>query len=152
MLASAGEYRTAIELAPDSWEFQSLTAEPDESARQPSISLDEGKPLPRQPPELRYADHKASFQFRGTAGEAYETVGEEFGVRVIFDQDFDADRTVRADLSECSFGCAMRVLGAITGSLQCLWTVTSCCSQPTMAESGPSWRRLRSRRFPSMEH
>ena len=116
MLASAGEYRTAIELAPDSWEFQSLTAEPDESARQPSISLDEGKPLPRQPPELRYADHKASFQFRGTAGEAYETVGEEFGVRVIFDQDFDADRTVRADLSECSFGCAMRVLGAITGS------------------------------------
>ncbi len=116
LLAAAGEYRTAIELAPDSWEFQSLIAEPDDDARPPVISVEAAKPLPRQPATLDYSDHKASFQFRGTAGEAYETVGEEFGVRVIFDQDFNPDHSVRADLSECGFGCAMRALGAITGS------------------------------------
>ena len=116
LLAAAGEYRTAIELAPDSWEFQSLIAEPDDDARPPVISVEAAKPLPRQPATLDYSDHKASFQFRGTAGEAYETVGEEFGVRVIFDQDFNPDRSVRADLSECGFSCAMRALGAITGS------------------------------------
>lgn len=117
LLAAAGEYRTAIELAPDSWEFQSLISEPDEDTRPPAVSVEAARPLPRQPAELVYSDQEASFQFRGTAGEAYEAVGEEFGVRVVFDRDFDPDSSVRADLSECDFGCAMRTLGAITGSL-----------------------------------
>ena len=117
LLAAAGEYRTAIQLAPDSWEFQSLMSEADEGDRPASVSVEAAKPLPRQPAELVYAGHRTAFQFRGTAGEAYEAVGEEFGVRVVFDRDFDPDRSVRADLSECDFGCAMRALGAITGSL-----------------------------------
>ena len=117
LLAAAGEYRTAIELAPDSWEFQSLISEPDEDTRPPAVSVEAARPLPRQPAELVYSDQEASFQFRGTAGEAYEAVGEEFGVRVVFDRDFDPDSSVRADLSECDFDCAMRALGAITGSL-----------------------------------
>ena len=117
LLAAAGEYRTAIELAPDSWEFQSLISEPGEGSEAPLISVEESKRLPRQPAELIFSGHQAAFQFRGTVGEAYEAVGEEFGVRVIFDPDFEPDRSVRADLSECSFGCAMRALGAVTGSL-----------------------------------
>lgn len=117
LLAAAGEYRTAIQLAPDSWEFQSLISEPDAGTRPPLVSVEAAKPLPRQPAELVYSGHKASFQFRGSVGEAYEAMGEEFGVRVVFDRDFDPDRSVRADLSECDFTCAMRALGAVTGSL-----------------------------------
>ncbi len=104
-------------MAPDSWEFQSLSADAQEPEPAAKITLTQRQPLPRQPPRLKYAAHEASFRFRESVREAYEAVGDEFGVRVIFDEDFDADAGTRADLAECGFPCAMRILGELSRSI-----------------------------------
>ena len=114
LLAAAGEYRTAIEMAPDSWEFESLAAATDD----PAAVEPAGPPAPRptQPPTLRYSDHKAAFRFRGQIEEAYRQVAAEFGVEVVFAEKFDTSRPVRADLTECDLPCALRVLGEVSKS------------------------------------
>ncbi len=117
LLAAAGRHRAALDMAPDSWEFQSLSADAQEPEPAAKITLTQRQPLPRQPPRLKYAAHEASFRFRESVREAYEAVGDEFGVRVIFDEDFDADAGTRADLAECGFPCAMRILGELSRSI-----------------------------------
>lgn len=115
LLAAAGEYRTAIEMAPDSWEFESLAGETDP----PPVAVDfaaRPEPRPTQPPTLRYSDHQAAFRFRGQIGEAYRQVAAEFGIEVLFEEEFDAGRPVRADLTECDLPCALRLLGEISKS------------------------------------
>lgn len=115
LLAAAGEYRTAIEMAPDSWEFESLAGST--GAPLVAVELDEPpKPRPTEPPTLRYSDHDATFRFRGQIGEAYQQVATEFGVEVLFEDEFDTSRPVRADLTECDLPCALRALGEISKS------------------------------------
>ena len=117
LLASAGQYRAALSLAPDSWEFRSLPEAEDEMARAATITVDRNRPRPRQPPTLRYAQHEAAFRFRDSMRQAYEEVAQEFGVRVTFHEDFSGDAPIRADLTECGFRCAMRVLGVLGESI-----------------------------------
>ena len=117
LLAAAGRHRTALALAPDSWEFQSLSAAEEEAVPAATITVNRDRPQPRQPATLRYAQHEAAFRFRDSIREAYEEVAQEFGIRVVFDEDFDGDTPIRADLSECGFRCAMRVLGTLGKSM-----------------------------------
>lgn len=117
LMAVAGEHRTAIRMAPDSWEFQHL---PGDTGVKPSGTEPPPtnfSPRPRQPVRLRFRGHQASFRFRGTVREAYEEIAGEFGLRVLFHEDLDTDRRVRADLSECDFRCAMRALGAVSNAV-----------------------------------
>lgn len=115
LLAAAGEYRTAIEMAPDSWEFESLAGASDA----PPAAVDPtAAPEPRltEPPTLSYSGHDAAFRFRGQIGEAYRQVATEFGIEILFAEEFDTSRPVRADLDECDLPCALRVLGEISKS------------------------------------
>lgn len=73
--------------------------------------------LPSQPVRFRYRGHRASFRFRGTVREAYEEIAGEFGLRVVFHEDLDAERQIRADLTECDFPCAMRVMGVLGSAI-----------------------------------
>ena len=113
LLAAAGEHRAALEMAPDSWEFRSLAPEPARGPPPPAVSMRGDPRLPAAPPQLRYARRRTSFRFRGTLREAFLEAAEEFGVRVVFDRDYDGERPVRADLTECDFPCAVRALGEI---------------------------------------
>ena len=117
LLAAAGEHRMALELAPDSWEFESLSSRDRGPVQQPAISTSPARPAPTEPEKLNYLDHRSSFRFRGTLREAYVEAAEEFGIRVVFDEDFDGDRTIRADLTECDFRCVVRALGEIGTTL-----------------------------------
>ncbi len=110
LLAAAGEYRTALELAPDSWEFARLVGEPREPAPVPQVTI-RAEPRYKEPVRLRFAGHSAGFRFRSSLREAYEEVAVEFGVRVLFDDEFDGDHRIRADLDECGLRCALRALG-----------------------------------------
>ncbi len=117
LLAAAGEYRSAIEMAPDSWEFQRLPGK-DSAAIEVAEDPAAGSGLvPSQPTRLQYSDHETSFSFRGTVRDAYEDAAEEFGVRVVFHEDIESDRVIRADLAECDFHCVMRALGALSKSV-----------------------------------
>ena len=115
LLAAAGEYRTAIEMAPDSWEFESLAGSTDPPPAAADVAA-RPKAQPTQPPTLRYSNHDAAFHFRGQIGEAYRQVANEFGIEVLFGEDFDTGRPVRADLTECDLPCALRALGEISKS------------------------------------
>ncbi len=113
LLAAAGEHRAAIEMAPDSWEFERLAGERRNAGDAGAAPAPGRTPAITRPRRLRYAGHAASFQFRGSLREAYAEAVAEFGVRVVFHEDFDADRRIRADLSECGFLCVMRALGEL---------------------------------------
>ena len=117
LLASAGQYRTALALAPDSWEFRSLSRAEVATVPAATITVDRSRPRPRQPPTLRYSSHEAAFRFRDSIRQAYEEVAQEFGVRITLHEDFSGDAPIRADLTECGFRCAMRVLGILGESL-----------------------------------
>ncbi len=117
LLAAAGRYQTALALAPDSWEFQSLSETGEETAPAATITVNRDRPQPRQPATLRYGQHEAAFRFRDSIRQAYEEVAREFGVHAVFTEDFDGDTLIRADLSECGFRCAMRILGALGKSI-----------------------------------
>ncbi|MYB51545.1 MAG: hypothetical protein F4X77_05005 [Acidobacteriia bacterium] len=117
LLAAAGRYQTALALAPDSWEFRSLSETGEETAPAATITVNRDGPQPRQPATLRYARHETEFRFRDSILQAYEEVAQEFGVHAIFAEDFEGDVSIRADLSECGFRCAMRILGALGKSI-----------------------------------
>ncbi len=113
-MAAAGEYRAAIEMAPDSWEFERLPGEDRATAEVSEPAVARFRSMPTRPKRLQYSDHRASFKFRGTVGEAYEEAAGEFGLRVLFHEDVDTDQPIRADLSECDFPCAIRAIGALS--------------------------------------
>ena len=67
-----------------------------------------------QPPvRLQPADKTTSFDLKDKVSVVYEKVAEEFGLGVIFDSDFDADRDIRLILDDCDFTEAIRVLNEI---------------------------------------
>ena len=117
LLAAAGRHRAALALAPDSWELPPLSQPAQVTTPAADISIDSNRPRLAGPAALRYAGHKASFRFRDSIGQAYEEAAREFGLRVVFDKDFDGNTPIRADLSGCGFRCAMRVLGALGKSV-----------------------------------
>ncbi len=117
LLAAAGEHRQALEVAPDSWEFRALSIEDREPGRTAVVATPLEERRFRAPAVLRYRDHATSFRFRGPLREAYEEAAAEFGVRLIFDKDFDGDQPIRADLTDCDFRCVTRALGEIGKSV-----------------------------------
>ena len=117
LLAAAGEHRQALEVAPESWEFRSLSREDREPGRTAVVAPPFEERRFRAPTVLRYRDHATSFRFRGPIRDAYEEAAAEFGVRLIFDKDFDGDQHIRANLTDCDFRCVTRALGNIGKSV-----------------------------------
>lgn len=117
LLALAGWYRPAIEMAPDSWKYARHPDGGIPASETPDVRVTRTGPLPARPARLDYSRHEASFRFRGSLREAYEGVAEEFGVRVLFHADFEGDRTFRGDLEECDFPCVMRILAQVGKTL-----------------------------------
>lgn len=116
-LALAGQHRAALLLSADSLLGKEVETASDAGYAGTANASSEQLLAYRGPAKLRYAGHQVALRLRGTLEEAYERVAEEFGLRVIFDESFDGSRPVRADLSECDFACAMRVLGALGSSV-----------------------------------
>ncbi len=116
LLAAAGAYGAAIEVDPGSREFEVLRWGSEDAGRPHPTGPAAPLPQPTEPPVVSYKDHQSAFRLRGTLHEAYEEVAREFGVRLRFHTDFEGEDPVRADLSECGFLCAIRVLGEIGGA------------------------------------
>ncbi len=112
LIASTGDYRTAVAIAPAAAGLQHLAVETQEEPSSPRIAVNNVEPERKlkEPARLKPDDHATAFRFRGTLREAYEQVAEEFGLEAIFDQEFDGDEKVRVDLSDCDFSCVMLAL------------------------------------------
>lgn len=117
LMAASGEHHAAIQMAPDSWEFERLSEEVPPATDGSASIIARGHRVPRQPARLSFRDHRASFRFRSTVLEAYEAVAREFGVRVRLHDDVDGDRPIRATLSDCDLRCATRAIGALSKSV-----------------------------------
>ncbi len=119
LVASAGDYRTALAMAPAAAGLQRLAAEPKDEPAVPRIAVSSGQAERKlkEPVRLEPDDRAATFRFRGTLGEAYKRVAEEFGLEVIFDKEFEGDERVRADLFDCDFSCVMSALREIGRTL-----------------------------------
>ena len=65
------------------------------------------------PVALRPSRKAASFSVKGTALAAYEAVAREFGLKVIFDSDFDRGKKLRFELADADFAESVTVLNDI---------------------------------------
>ncbi len=109
MVASSGDYRTAIAMAPSAAGLQNLVPETEAEPERARITVTNEEPerVLKGPVDLKPEDHVSVFRFRGTLAEAYEQIAEEFGLDVIFDEEFDGEQEVRVDLFDCDFRCVM---------------------------------------------
>lgn len=119
LIASTGDYRTAIAAAPAAAGLQRLAAQMQDEPAGAYLAFAQGEPerKMKDPARLKPDDHSASFRFRGTLGEAYEQAAGEFGLEVVFDEDFDSGGQIRVDLSDCDFSCVMLALGDVGRTL-----------------------------------
>jgi Flp pilus assembly secretin CpaC len=72
-------------------------------------------------PRLKLRPGRHSFDFRGDAQNAYEQVGQAFGVKAVFDPDL-VSRPIRMQLDSVDFNTAVSLLGSTTGTF---WTPIS---------------------------
>jgi len=110
MVASTGDFRTAIAMAPAAPGLQNLF--PEASTDEPleariTVTNEAPERVLKGPVQLKPKDHISVFRFRGSIAEAYEEIAEEFGLDVIFDEEFDGEKEVRVDLFDCDFRCVM---------------------------------------------
>ena len=136
LLALTGQHRAAMEMIPDSWEYPRDQDKTGPASSEDTVAV--ARPLPQitQPARLRYSGHEASFRFRGTVREAYEAVAEEFGVRVLFHEDFEGERTLRGGLDGADFPSVMRILAQVGRTL----TVPLDSQTLLVADDDPSIR------------
>lgn len=81
------------------------------------IAPDRRKPIPiTEPVELEPENKRADFAFKGKASEAYEALAEEFGLRVIMDEDFKGDEVIDAELEFTDFAHAVVLLNDLSGA------------------------------------
>lgn len=74
---------------------------------------------PRQitePVELEPENIRIDFAFKGKVSDAYEALGEEFGLRVILDEDFKGDQEIDAELEFTDFAHAVVLLNDLSGA------------------------------------
>jgi hypothetical protein len=75
---------------------------------------DARKPLP--PPEFKGLPGNQSFDLRGDARQLFEQVAKAFGLRVVFDEGYQASPAKRFQLEDAGYTEAFRALEAATGS------------------------------------
>lgn len=81
------------------------------------IAPDRRKPIQiTEPVELEPENKRADFAFKGKASEAYEALAEEFGLRVIMDEDFKGDEVIDAELDFTDFAHAVVLLNDLSGA------------------------------------
>ncbi len=86
----------------------------------PAESTGAGRLAPRQlraPIEISPQTKRTSFKLKGSLRTLYETVLGEFGIDVLFDQDFDGDREARFQLDECDFEQAILALNDVAKAI-----------------------------------
>ena len=118
LLASSGQHQLALKMATSGWEFQSLSdAFQNRDQTEPTVNVTHPRPRYKEPVVLQYDKQPRSFRLRGKLREVYESVAEEFGIRVIFDESFNDIESIKVDLEDCGFPCVMRVLGEVGGTV-----------------------------------
>ena len=117
-LAAFGRFDAALALEPhNSYLLARVRAE----GGTPSAELTEATKPPRRqlrpPIEIEHQAKRTSFQLKGSPRTLYETVLGEFGIDVLFDQDFDGDSEVRFKLDDCDFQQAILALNHIANAI-----------------------------------
>jgi len=84
----------------------------------PEPEIDDGPPPPdlREPVRLDPENIRRDFRFDATAQEVWERLADAFGLRVIFDDDYRADRELRFELDHVDFAQAAFALGEASKS------------------------------------
>ena len=117
-LAAFGQLDAALALEPHN---SYLLARTHAEGGTPSADLTEAiEPPPRQlrpPIEIEPQRKRTSFKLKGSLRTLYETVLREFGIDVLFDQDFDGDGEVRFKLDDCDFQQAILALNHIANAI-----------------------------------
>ena len=117
-LAAFGRLDAALALEPHN---SYLLAEAHAESGTPSAELAEATKPPlrqlRPPIEIEHQAKRTSFKLKGSLRTLYETVLREFGIDVLFDQDFDGDSEVRFTLDDCDFQQAILALNHIANAI-----------------------------------
>ena len=117
-LAAFGQLDAALALEPHN---SYLLAEARAESGTPSAELAEATKTPlrqlRPPIEIEHRAKRTSFKLKGSLRTLYETVLREFGIDVLFDQDFDGDSEVRFKLDDCDFQQAILALNHIANAI-----------------------------------
>ena len=156
-LAALGSYQAAAAVdAAQSYLLQGASATADK-ARGDAASPVELRAMRTQrrllpPVELRPSQKSSSFRLNESVGETYEAVAREFGLKVIFDSDFDREKEVGFELDEVDFTQAVRVLNDVARTIVVPLNPGDFFSSPrTPPRNEPNsnpWRRP-SFRFPT---
>ena len=120
-LAALGSYQAAAAVdAAQSYLLQGATAagedRQDASASSDLYAMRTQKRL-MPPVELRPSPKDSSFRLNESVGETYQAVAREFGLKVIFDSDFDREKEVGFELDEVDFTAAVRVLNDVARAI-----------------------------------
>ncbi len=121
-LAALGSYQAAAAIdAAQSYLLQGASETADEDPADVA-SLVELRAMRAQrrlmpPVELRPSKKNSSFRLNESVGETYEAVAREFGLKVIFDSDFDREKEVGFELDEVDFTEAVRVLNDVARAI-----------------------------------
>ena len=121
-LAALGSYQAAAAVdAAQSYLLQgaSETADKDRADAASSVELRAMRAQRRlmPPVELRPSKKTSSFRIKKSVGETYEAVAREFGLKVIFDSDFDRGKEIGFALDEADFVEAVRVLNDVARAI-----------------------------------
>ena len=121
-LAALGSYQAAAAVdAAQSYLLQGAAATADAKSADTASPVElramraERRLMP--PVELHPREKKSSFRVNESAGETYEAVAREFGLKVIFDSDFDREKEVGFELDQVDFTQAVRALNDIARAI-----------------------------------
>ena len=121
-LAALGSYQAAAAVdAAQSYLLQGAAATADAKSADTASPVElramraERRLMP--PVELHPSEKKSSFRVNESAGETYEAVAREFGLKVIFDSDFDRGKEVGFELDQVDFTQAVRALNDIARAI-----------------------------------
>ena len=64
--------------------------------------------------ELASHEHKSSFRVTGSVEKCYRAIAREFGLKVVFDSDFEKEKTVILNLDGANFKSSIRSLNEIS--------------------------------------
>lgn len=132
-IAAAGEFHTALELDPgNQFALERLL---DATHVPPTMEIKHAEPAPEEV-SLHPKAGKKTMRFSTSARGAYTTIGQTFGISVVFDSS-TPNRRVDLDLDAVTFEQAMNTVGLVTGSF---WTPISS-NQVLVAADNPAKRQ-----------
>ena len=116
-LAGLGDFKAALALDPANLYLRKYEQAASNGAAIAALTEVPERRRLRPPVELEPTEKTASFKLRGSIRSVYEEVAGVFGLKVIFDSDYDGEKEIRFDLDNADFVETMFALIDVTKTL-----------------------------------